>query len=168
MSDGIKQGWIDRVTMAKSCGVAVVTFSSWGVVEVGKYKNRKYYTVKDVINNRLEHRIRASVSVNSSGSEEAQTIDGARLLEIRAKTAKLDIENSIRRKEFAPVSIISHVLGKLCAQINATLESIPIKLKRRCPQLRAPDLEVVKGEIVKCQNLASALTIDLDDYTDQK
>jgi len=169
----LEQGWLNRKDMAKSCGVTPMIFSSWEVKAVAVYRNASYFTVKDVLANRRQVAIDAGVE--KAMAERAAKLrdaanglnpldpDDAKLMELHERTEKQAIANAIARREYAPITVLQDALGKMCSQISAVLESIPVKLKRRCPKLGATDIEVVKKEIIKCQNLASSLTIGVDE-----
>ena len=101
-------------------------------------------------------------------------IDGEKLNldEQRARLAKeqsenVKLKNAEKRRELAPINFIEWALGQTCAQISAILESLPLKIKRRVPKLSATDIELIRKEIIKAQNTASKITVDLDVFRDE-
>lgn len=83
----------------------------------------------------------------------------------RALADKAEYEAARLRMELAPISTLSTVLGRVGARISAILETIPGKVKRRAPRLTAAEIEVIKKEIVKAQNAAAKVNIELDELT---
>ena len=150
--------WYTVTDISASMGVCAATITSWKLRPEARVGNTKYYTLKELVENRLRSRIRAS----SEEGKDTATIEGAKLQEIKERTEKLAIENAIKRKDYAKVETLEAALSKMCSQISSVLDSIPVKVKRRCPKLKANDIAVIKKEIIKCQNLASEVTIKLD------
>lgn len=70
------------------------------------------------------------------------------------------LKNEIARKEQAPVKLLELALADLAEQIGSTLDSIPIKIKRRLPKLGSADMDIMRREIAKCRNAASKVKLD--------
>ncbi len=81
-----------------------------------------------------------------------------RLDRVRADRSEFDL--SVVRGEFAPLVIISQVIAGFGEYANSVLDSLPLRLKKRCPKLTARDIETVRREIVKVQNEISEASID--------
>ena len=69
-------------------------------------------------------------------------------------------------KEVAPITLMTLGIAKVSAQIAATLEGVPGKIKRACDGIPAAALRVVELEISKARNLAADITVELDDIDD--
>lgn len=102
-----------------------------------------------------------------------RTVDSGdyELIEERARLAfhqanAQEMKNKVLAREYAPVSVISAVITNLAQQIVSITDSIPIKIKKRLPHLKASDIEIVKREIVKTRNAASKVRISWDDIPD--
>ena len=156
--------WLNATNMAKALGVSRAAMQQWGVKPVAVVKGQTYYLVEDILKNRIDHhlsKIKKSDGLSSSEANEAMA--AAKLEEITERAENLAIKNALLRKEVAPIKVLEEAIGKVCAQISAILESIPVNVKRRNAKLEASDIEIIKEEIVKCQNIAASATIDLDD-----
>lgn len=81
---------------------------------------------------------------------------------VRIKLSELDLAQ--KNRELAPIAVIEWTLNRIGSQIAAILETIPGKVKRRLPSLSAAEIEIIKREIVKAQNMAARVTVDLDGY----
>jgi len=155
--------WLNLTNMARSLGVSRATFMSWGVKPVAELKCGNYFLVEDVLKNRIDHHIRKSKRSDGLSSDEAnEAMAAAKLEEVTERAENLAIKNALLRKEVAPINILEQALGQICAQIAATLESIPVNVKRRNAKLEAMDIQIIKEEIVKCQNIAAQSSIDMD------
>jgi phage terminase Nu1 subunit (DNA packaging protein) len=98
-------------------------------------------------------------------------LDRERALNLQADTALKRIKEQQLLGELAPINILEWALSSVCAQIGASLETLPAKMKRRLPQLNAADLEIIRKEIAKARNAAAAARIDYavnDDEANQQ
>ena len=93
--------------------------------------------------------------------------DTERARETKERADNLELKNAQLRRELIPVELMSWTLGNIGAQISAVLESIPVKLKRRMARLGASEVDIIKGEIAKCQNIAADIKVDFDEYENQ-
>ncbi len=57
--------------------------------------------------------------------------------------------------------ILEAALTNVCIQIKSVLESIPLKVKQRVPSLNSMEIEIIAKEIIKAQNAASDIRLDL-------
>lgn len=109
--------------------------------------------------------LRASKTGQGSDGEAIDLLDEkARLT--REQADQVALKNAHMRGELAPIELVGWTISKACAQMAAILETIPAKLKRAMPSLGAAEMEIIKKEIVKVQNLAADAEIDFDEYRD--
>lgn len=90
------------------------------------------------------------------------------LVQERARLAKeqadkVAMANQIERKELASVTVLELVIAKVGRQIAATLEAIPVQLKRSSTSLTAEDLKLITEEIIKARNLAASMELNLEE-----
>ena len=98
--------------------------------------------------------------------------DGTELLDLEQERARLareqrvsqEMKNAQLRRETSPIEVIAWTLSKVGSQISAILDTIPGKVKRRVPKLSSAEVEIIKREIVKAQNIAAKVVVNLDDY----
>jgi len=50
-----KSCWLNQKTMALSCGVSLTTFQRWGVRPVARIGRQVFYSLRDVLDNRLDN-----------------------------------------------------------------------------------------------------------------
>jgi phage terminase Nu1 subunit (DNA packaging protein) len=113
----------------------------------------------------VEWKIRQELA-KVTGTDSGEILD---LEQERARLAKeqriaQELKNAQIRRETAPIEIISFMLSKIGAQVSAILDTIPGKVKRRVPKLSSAEIEIIKREIVKAQNVAAKVTVNVDDY----
>lgn len=94
--------------------------------------------------------------------------DDGKVLSFEAERARLTKEqadeksrhNRIADKEFFHRDLLEAVLASVCAQMSSVLASLPLKIKRRVPSLKASHITMIKAEIAKCQNAMSDAAIE--------
>lgn len=164
-----QKGWLTQEQMAASCDISTAGFQNWNVDPIEKIGRYTYYRVVDVLANRLakqEERLQKTAE-SASDQELTRAELEASLGLTRARVEYQEIKNAQLRKELAPVQLIEWVLGKAAGQISAILESIPMNLKKRNPRLTASNIEFITREIVKTQNIAARMKLDLDEYDER-
>lgn len=87
-----------------------------------------------------------------------------KILLTREQRIGQELKNAQTRRELAPVSVIEWTLSKVGSQIAAILESVPMKVKKLLPKLSAAEIEHIRREVIKAQNAAARVTVDLDEY----
>ncbi len=114
---------------------------------------------------KLYETITALPVIYSSGKSivDKNELDRARTENLEADTALKRLKEQELLGNLAPIAVLEWALSSACAQIGATLETLPAKLKRRLPQLNAADLEIIRKEIAKARNTAAAIRLDLGD-----
>ena len=155
--------WLSQAEMIRSLNISKQAFAKWNVPHVAIVGKRRYYTAELVLQNRLANHETKSKKLMDR-KEAVEQLDAAKLAEVQERTENIALKNAVLKRENAPIAMLEWIVGQLGSQISATLESIPIKLKRRCPHLKTTDLQMVKEEIVKCQNIAAEVHVDLDAY----
>jgi phage terminase Nu1 subunit (DNA packaging protein) len=152
--------------MAASCGVSVQAFAQWNVAPVAKIGRYAYYKVSDVIANRLARQmLRLAQEADGRGNDpEALEAEREKVLLTREQRIGQELKNAQTRRELAPVQLIEWTLSRIGSQISAIFDSIPLKVKKLMPKLSASEIELIKRELVKAQNAAARVTVNLDEY----
>jgi phage terminase Nu1 subunit (DNA packaging protein) len=131
------------------------------VLSRGKRGQPHVYDAAELVKWRVRQEV-AQLTTGDDGTVLDLTAERARLA--RAQSEWTELRTAERRKDLAPIELITWTLSKVGAQIAATLEAIPLNCKRANPRLGANDVEIIKREIIKCQNAAARIEIDLDEY----
>lgn len=146
--------WLNKNDMSKSLGISTTAFGKWGVKPVDKDGRENFYTVADVLANRLEYHNQ------KQGQQDSADYFLERTRLTTAQADKLEMENAITRQQQAPVALLEAALAQCSFQINSILGSIPGKIKKRIPELTAAKLAHINREVTKAQNAASKLKLD--------
>ncbi len=143
--------WLNRQDTAASLGISGSAFDRWGVAPVGRIANEKFFTLKDVVGNRLSY-------YNLRKQKEPIEEDELRFEQIRLTRENADakaMDNEISRKEKLPAILLERALILHNLQVVSILQSIPGKIKKRIPHLTAKEMKILEREVKKIQNAAS-------------
>lgn len=158
--------WLNKSESAKSLGISVQAFSQWGVRPVAKIGRESFYTIRDILDNRLEHQ--AEQMRDAFSDPEAEGLDAQRLRLTKAQAENMEIKNEIAKGRTAPIEIIQVVLSRISGEAAGELDSIPLNIKRKHPTLDNQIIEDIKRHCVKGQNSIArcddVLDAVLDDY----
>lgn len=158
-----KPEWITQEKMAAHCKMSISGFRKWQVEPAGKNGRQVFYRFSDVLKNRLTN-LESRLTKSASTGEISRAERVAKLRLIEAQAEGQEIRNAQLRRELAPVAVIEWTLGKVGSQIAAILDSIPMQLKKRNSKLTASNIELIKREIIKTQNIAAQVQVDYDEY----
>jgi phage terminase Nu1 subunit (DNA packaging protein) len=143
-----KRGWLNRRDMAASCGITPQGFDLWCVEPVARIGREAFFTVADVIANRVE---KESSRVTISGSVEEETAQ-ARLDKLSEETRKLRLQNSVMEGNSIPAHIAGDIVGKVLSQTGVILDTLAPNIHRRHPELEKRVIDGIEVEIVKHMN----------------
>lgn len=78
----------------------------------------------------------------------------------REQKLRVEMQNAITRREYAPIEALEIGLSDLMAKVAAQLDTIPGKLKIASDKLTAEDLNLVSSVIASVRNEIADLEID--------
>lgn len=80
------------------------------------------------------------------------TIDYEKLRLTKAQADNMELKNQIARAEVAPIELIEKVITRASAEAVGLLDSLPLTIKRKHPDLNTQIIESIKRQTVKAQN----------------
>ncbi len=165
--------WLNKSAMAESLGISVQAFDKWGVSPIAKVGRSVYYTVADVVANRINNEIgKHQLTPTRNDPSTDQIPDGGMDYEkyrlTKAMADNQELKNEINRQEVVPVEFASYALASVAAEASGILDSLPLNLVRKHPEMTTIQQENIKRELAKAQNSLSRLSDKipevLDDY----
>ncbi|WP_406828126.1 terminase small subunit [Microbulbifer sp. ARAS458-1] len=158
---------LNQRQMCESLSVTPPGFARWGVEPALRVGNRAYYSVRDVVDNRVEAALekqRLERPGPLEGSDLNPVAEQARLAKEKADAQAL--KNSVTRGELIPAEAMGLVISKVATEMAAALDALPGQIKRIEPGLSATSLDKIKREIVRAQNAAAEVDRYLDEFVD--
>lgn len=164
-------GWLNKSRMAASLEISVQAFDKWGVKPVAKIGRETFYDAKSVLDNRLRHQVSKDQPVDDNGDPLDPLIEYKQAQQkLRLTTEQADgqaMRNQVKAKKLVPVDFCLFALGKLSAMLGSTLDTVHVKVKRKCPDIEVRHLEAVQREVAVARNDAVKLADKLPEYLDE-
>ena len=164
---------VNTTDAAKLCRVSVAMFARYEIPQHSKAGRQVFYRRDDILDFIAERERKKGYQDGFRDGKKAAPDDVNDLL-LRKEQAELALKqeqaetqrlkNEQTRRETARVDLLTFALGKVCAQIVATLDALPGHLKRSLPSLTASEIEIARREVAQCLNAVAEIDIDLDDY----
>jgi phage terminase Nu1 subunit (DNA packaging protein) len=76
-------------------------------------------------------------------------------------------KNEIADKQLVPVGFAIFALSKIAAQLGSLLDTVPLKLKRKHPEIDVRHIESLQREIALARNLAADSGEQLPEFLDE-
>ncbi|HFS5793957.1 TPA: terminase small subunit [Citrobacter werkmanii] len=149
------QHLLNKKNMAKSCKVGVTAFDKWGVEPVQRIGREALYDVASVVSNRVENEL-------SKIMDQGGDIDDAELLKarIRLTNAQADaqeLKNARETGEVIDTAFASYALAKLAAEIGSIMDSLPLTINRKFPDMEPRYSNAIKVEVNRAVSRASTI-----------
>lgn len=164
-----QRGWLNKSEMAASLGISVQAFDKWGVKPIERIGREAFFTAEAVLENRLQ---REAEKQQPEGLEGLDPLAEAKLTQERlrltaAQAEGQELKNEVTRRKSVPVEFALFVLSRIAAEIASGLDTLPLTLKRRHPDLEVRHIESVQREIAKVRNRAALLDERLPELLDE-
>ncbi|MDF0533653.1 terminase small subunit [Shewanella sp. A32] len=157
---------LNKTDMCRSLGISTQAFDKWDVPITKREGRQAFYSVSDVVANRVANERKKTAAPEDD--PEKPNLDFERWRLTKAQADGQELKNEKDRKEVVEVAFSTFVLQRVSAQISAILEQIPLRIKRKYPDMPPARIDAIKAEIIKASNLAAEVGSDmetmLDDY----
>lgn len=165
-----QRGWLNKSEMAASLGISVQAFDKWGVQPVERIGREAFYTAQSVVENRIH--LHAQKHQPGYDEDGVDPLAEQKLLQerLRLTSAQADAQekkNQINDRRLVPVDFAVFALAKIASQIGSTLDTVPLKLRRRHPDLDVRHVESLQREIALARNTAAELGDLLPELLDE-
>ncbi len=132
--------------VAEWLGVSTKTVSQRDYPRTGKIGSEVLYDIREVI------RVEAvkGLSLSEDGEEIDHPAEQARLT--KARRIAQEIENEREQGRLRPVAEVEVAITEALSPVAAALDSLPMAIKRSCPELSQTAIEMVEREIATMRN----------------
>jgi len=145
----IEKFLFNKKDTAKIMGVSVQSLSKWDIAPKRKTGREVFYYLPEVVDWRLARDTAESLNL---------TAERARLAKEQADGHAL--KNAQTQGELVSLDILTYALSNVASQVVSILDALPLQIKKRCPQLNARAIEIIRREIVKAMNAMSEVRLD--------
>lgn len=158
--------WLNKTEMAASLGISVQAFDKWGVKPVSKIGRSVYYDCRSVVSNRIENEL-AKQQPQDDEEVDPSRIEYQRYRLTKEQADSQELKNQKDRAEVVETSFSTFTLSRIAAQMGSILDSVPLNMRRKFPELETKYIEHLKREIVKAQNIAAGLDDMIPELLDE-
>ena len=164
-----QRGWLNKSEMAASLGISVQAFDKWGVEPAARIGREAFYDCRAVLNNRLS---KAEAKHQPESDDAIDPLVEAKLQQERlrltaAQAEGQELKNEVTKRKSVPVEFAMFVLSRIAAEVASGLDTLPLTLKRRHPDLEVRHIESVQRELAKVRNRAATLDDRLPEMLDE-
>lgn len=163
-----QRGWLNKSEMAASLGISVQAFDKWAVAPVERIGREAFYDCRTV----LEYKLSQADAKRQPAAPDLDPLAEAKLTQERlrltaAQAEGQELKNEVTKRKSVPVEFATFVLSRIAAEIASGLDTLPLTLKRRHPDLEVRHIESVQRELAKVRNRAATLDDRLPELLDE-
>lgn len=165
-----QRGWLNKSEMAASLGISVQAFDKWGVKPVERIGREAFYTAQSVVENRLiaaERKQQPEEGIEGIDPLVEFKLTQERLRLTAAQAYAQEKKNEIKDRQLVPTEFATYALARVAAQIGSLLDTVPLKLRRRHPEIDVRHIESLQREIATARNTAAELGDHLPEMLDE-
>ncbi|BBV29169.1 terminase small subunit [Citrobacter freundii] len=149
------QHLLNKKNMAKSCKVGVTAFDKWGVEPVQRIGREAFYDVASVVSNRVENEL--SKIMDQGGDIDDVELLKARIRLTNAQADAQELKNARETGEVIDTAFASYALAKLAAEIGSIMDSLPLTINRKFPDMEPRYSNAIKVEVNRAVSRASTI-----------
>ena len=161
-NDKTKEGLLTVTQVCDLFKITRPTLYNWGISPRLKEGGCNYYDHNELVQHRINEALRNVKQTVVMKDENEQTLESVKIRVAIAQAEKLERINAVAKYELAPIRYVSEVLSIVAAEISGRLDSLPLNIQRQCAELRPNVLNLIKKEIIYCQNRIATLADDPD------
>ena len=165
-----QRGWLNKSEMADSLGISTQAFDKWGVEPVARIGRETFFDARSVVNNRVGRLGSTPQPDDHIDPLAEQKLMQERLRLTAAQAEAQELKNEVSHRVLIPADFIHFSLSRLVPEISSTLDTLPMVVRRRHPELEPRHIETLERETTKirnaCAKFASILPELIDEYLD--
>ncbi|QYJ79420.1 terminase small subunit [Shewanella acanthi] len=158
---------LNKTDLCKSLGISTQAFDKWDVPVHSKKGRECFYTVADVVANRVGNERKKHLGKPDEDDSDKPDIDFERYRLTKAQADGQELKNEKDRKEVIEVAFCTFVLNRISAQVAPVLDQTHVRIKRKFPDIPERYLDAFRGELIKSQNTVAELANGIEDLLDE-
>ncbi len=163
--------WLNKSDMAASLGISVQAFDKWKVKPVARIGREAFFDVRSVLDNRIAQAASKYAPAGAEGEGIDPLVDAKTKQERLRLTAELadtqELKNAQKRRELVPVDFSIFSLSRIASEIGSALDTIPLAMRRKHPDMPLHLVEALQREIAHARNAAAGLGERLPELIDE-
>lgn len=166
------QGLVNKSTLVMSLGISSQAFDKWGVKPRSKRGRENFYSVGDVVQNRLDNaeKIQSKPGTKKGAkqsSKDQPDEDRLKLEKLSEEVRALKLKNDVSEAHLMPVEFVTSILAEIAGEQTAIFETLPLNIKRQNLDIPAHVLDMITRDVAKVTNIAATVGGRLDEIVTQ-
>lgn len=162
-----QRGWLNKTEMAQSIGISVQAFDKWGVKPVARIGREAFFDVRAVLENRLD-----KIQPTPQPDDELDPLAEAKLTQERLRLTKaqavaVELKNEVAKRTLIPAEFAVFALSKLAPEVAALMDTLPMTMRRKHPELEARHVNTLEREATKIRNACADFAEKLPELADE-
>jgi terminase small subunit / prophage DNA-packing protein len=171
-TQALHPGWLNKKDMAASLRISVQAFDKWGVEPVARIGRSVYFDARSVVEHKAREIEAKHQPTATEGEEERDPhieykIEVERRRLLAAQSEGQEQKNAEKGKRLVDVAFATFALSRMAAEIATVLDTLPLTMKRKHPDLETRHLDTLMRELSKARNQAAGLDNRLPGFLDE-
>ena len=159
-------GWLNKKALCSSLSINASAFDKWGVQPIAKIGREVFYTVADVIENRLKKERDKNNEKNHQTDESKLEGERLKIAKLREEVKQLELRNAVLEGKSLPSEGVTKVLAKILSQSGDILDTLPLAIKRKFPDLDKRIIDSISETTISHQNEIAKLGDYIEEVID--
>jgi terminase small subunit / prophage DNA-packing protein len=151
---------VNKKTICLMLGISTQAFDKWRVSPALSEGRERFFDVRDVIDNRLEHQAAKANPAEGQGGDTKELAqkraEEEYLLTLERRKGQ-QLKNELAAGEVIPTEFATWAIAKLAAQIASILDTLPLTVRRAHPDLETRHIDSIAKEVAKARNEAATI-----------
>lgn len=162
-----QRGWLNKSDMAASLGVSVQAFDKWRVEPAARIGREVFYDARSVLDNRIEHQAGKKQLDEELDPFAEQKLTQERLRLTKAQAEAQELKNEVTRRTLIPADFAVFALGQIVPEVASLMDTLPMTLRRKHPDLEARHITTLEREATKVRNACAGFANKLPELADE-
>ena len=143
--------------MAATLDVSVVTLDRWLVPSAGIIGKQKFFTCRDVLDNRLTDQRKKLERATSSTQVISNDLDEVKLAKLQEETRRLKLQNAILDGRSLPAWAVTDILTAILSQSGVIFDTLSANIQRKFPELEKRIIDGIDAAVIQHMNEVARL-----------
>lgn len=162
-----QRGWLNKSEMADSLGISTQAFDKWGVEPVSRIGREAFFDARSVLDNRLRKAEAKPQPDDAIDPLAEQKLTQERLRLTAAQAEAQELKNEVARRTLIPADFAVFALGHIVPEVASLMDTLPMTLRRKHPDLEARHITTLEREATKVRNACAGFADKLPELADE-
>lgn len=161
-NDKTKDGLLTITQVCDLFKITRPTLYNWNIKPKLKEGRNNYYDHNEIVEYKINEALKNVKPVYHERDDEV-TLEDVKIRLTLEQVKKLERQNRLANQELVPIDYLVDVINHIAVQISGILDSLPLTMVRKHPELTRKQQLTLKSEIIKCMNLCATIGDTFDE-----